>query len=64
VYQVVENLDAKGQLSPTDVSGGGGRYLLKIVFLVVDQNGKTLRDMTLVTDGSSFSDVFSSGSGS
>jgi hypothetical protein len=63
VYQVVENVDAQTKLSPRDMSGGGGRYSLKIIFFLVDQNGKRLRDITLVTEGDSFSEVFSSGDG-
>lgn len=63
VYQVVENVNAQTKLSTRDISGGGGRYSLKIIFFLVNQNGKKLRDITLVTDGGSFSDVFSNGDG-
>jgi hypothetical protein len=58
VYQVLNEPNIQPVL-PRDASGGGGRYKLMIVFLLVGENGRKLRELKLVTDASSFSEIFS-----
>jgi hypothetical protein len=62
VYQVIETAQLQAA-QPRDASGGGGRYTLKIVFLSVSQNGKELRTLSLITDGNTSSELFSTGDG-
>jgi hypothetical protein len=63
VYQVLEEPNPQ-PVMPRDLSGGGGRYRLKIVFLSIAENGKKLRDLELVTVASTFSQVFAAQPGS
>lgn len=56
IYQVTE-LDNLALLKPRDVSGGGGKYALRIVFLD-STSGTELHQLNLTTESSAISGVY------